>query len=173
MRCFSASPDWLWAELTRRCGIIGMLSDRLSELAMPLPWRLLTVENWEPFVQLSYTPAEGAIVTLYTSGAISETALRALAAIEPSPVEIVHFGDFDWAGLSIYLRIRAVLPDSRFYVPDDIDDLFRTAANHDLARTQTPLTPQPDDPPAVQRIADLIACWNAGLEQEIASPPAF
>lgn len=173
MRWFAAHADGLWVELTRRCGIVGVLSDRVHALGMPCPWRLLTVENWEPFVRLSYMPAEGAIVAVYASGAISAEALRALASIDPPPAAVVHFGDFDWTGLSIYRRIRAALPNAQLYVPDNIEDLFRTASNHELASTQTPLTLRPDDPPAVRFIADLIARWNAGLEQEIVRPPAL
>lgn len=173
LRCFSADTAWLWAALTQRCGMVGFTSDRIHELAPPAPWRLVTVENWEPFTRATYAPHEGAVVVLYTSGQISEVALRAVAAIQPPPVACLHAGDYDWDGLAIYRRIRAVLPSAQLYVPADLDDLFRTAANHELARRQVPAPSLPDDPPEVQRVIALISHWNAGLEQEIVPLPVI
>lgn len=173
LRCFSADPHWRWAALTQQCGMVGFTSDRVAELAPPAPWRLLTVENWEPFLAVDYRPRAGAVVALYTGGSVAAPVVRAIAAITPPPVTSVHFGDCDWAGLAIYRRIRALLPPITFHVPDGIDDLFRTSATYHLARTQRPLIMRPDDPPEVRTIADLIAQWNAGLEQEIIPPPTW
>lgn len=173
LRCFSATPAWLWATVTQRCGMAGFTSDRIHELAPPSPWYLVTIENWEPFTRATYAPREGAIVVLYTSGQISEVALRAITAIQPPPAACLHVGDYDWDGLAIYRRIRAVLPSAQLYVPNDLDDLFRTAANHALAHRQSPTRAMPDDPPEVQRVMALISHWNAGLEQEIVPLPSI
>ena len=64
LRWFSAEPAATWAELTRRCGIIGITSDRLATLDLPQGWTLLTVENWEPFLALDYAPQTGAIIAV-------------------------------------------------------------------------------------------------------------
>ncbi|GAB4424781.1 MAG: hypothetical protein OHK0015_03970 [Chloroflexi bacterium OHK40] len=171
LRWFSAEPAARWAELTRRCGIVGVTSDRLATLDPPQHWTLLTVENWEPFLALDYAPQMGTIVAVFTGGNIAEAALQALVGLRPEPARALHFGDYDWSGLAIYRRIRAALPQLTLYVPDDLAALFRDFAGHDLLLGQLPLVAQADDPPELREVIALIAQHNAGLEQEIVSPP--
>lgn len=151
--------------------MIGITSDRLATLALPPSWTLLTIENWEPFLALDYAPQGAPIVALFIGGNIAERALHALAALQPPPAQAIHFGDYDWAGLAIYRRIRAALPLSTLYVPAALDALFRDFAGHRLLAGQLPLAPRRDDPAEVQRVIALIAAHNAGLEQEIVPPP--
>ncbi len=171
LRWFSAEPAATWAELTRRCGIIGITSDRLATLDLPQGWTLLTVENWEPFLALDYAPQTGAIIAVFTGGNIAEATLQALAALWPAPARTLHFGDYDWSGLAIYRRIRAALPQLRLYVPDDLATLFRDFADHDLLLGQLSLVARADDPPELHEVIALIAQYNASLEQEIVPPP--
>jgi hypothetical protein len=171
LRWFSAEPAAPWAELTRRCGIVGVTSDRLATLDLPQHWTLLTVENWEPFLALDYAPQTGALVAVFTGGNIAEATLQALAALRPAPAPAIHFGDYDWSGLAIYRRIRAALPQLTLYVPDDLAALFREFAGHDLLLGQVPLATRDDDPPELREVIKLIEQHNAGLEQEIVRPP--
>ncbi|GAB4162883.1 MAG: hypothetical protein Fur005_21880 [Roseiflexaceae bacterium] len=171
LRWFSSNSASIWAELTQRCGIVGITSDRLHTLDLPQHWTLLTIENWEPFLALDYAPQMGAIIAVFTGGNIAEATLRSLAALRPSPIHAVHFGDYDWSGLAIYRRIRAVLPQLTLYMPDDLATLFRDFAGHDLLLGQLPLVAQADDPPELREVIALIAQHNAGLEQEIVPPP--
>ncbi len=173
LRWFSSDPASPAAELTRRWGIIAITTDRILALEVPEPWTLLTVENWEPFLALNYAPVDHTILAVFTSGNIADHSLRALASIQPAPVRAVHFGDYDWSGLAIFRRIQALLPRIELYVPGDIDDLFRRFAHHGLLNGQLPLAPRPEDPTEVQQIIDLIATSNAGLEQEVVSPPGL
>jgi hypothetical protein len=171
LRWFGPEPAVRWAELTRSCGIVGVTSDRLATLDLPQHWTLLTVENWEPFLALDYAPQTRAIVAVFTGGNIAEATLQALAALRPTPARALHFGDYDWSGLAIYRRMQAALPQLSLYVPDDLAALFRDFAGHDLLLGQLPLVAQADDPPELREVIALIAQHNAGLEQEIVSPP--
>lgn len=173
LRWFSLEPAVPWAELTRRCGMVGVTSNRLATLDLPQRWTLLTVENWEPFLALDYAPQTGAIIAVFTGGNIAETALQALAALRPAPARALHFGDYDWSGLAIYRRIRAALPQLTLYVPDDLAALFHDFAGHDLLLGQPLLVARDDDPAEVHEVTALIAQHNAGLEQEIVTPPSL
>jgi hypothetical protein len=173
LRWFSPNPEAPWAELTRRCGVVGITSDRLAALDLPERWTLLTVENWEPFLALDYDPQTGAVVAVFTGGNIAQTTLQALTALRPVPARAMHFGDYDWSGLAIYRRIRTSFPQIEFYVPADIATRFQQFANHALLMGQPPLVVRADDPAEVQQVIALIAQHNAGLEQEIVAPPPF
>ncbi|WP_129630833.1 Wadjet anti-phage system protein JetD domain-containing protein [Candidatus Oscillochloris fontis] len=173
LRWFSTDPNSTWADLTRRCGIIGITSDRLATLDLPPYWTLLTIENWEPFLAVDYAPQTGAIITIFTGGNIAETTLQALATLRPTPTQAIHFGDYDWSGLAIYRRIRATIPQCLLYIPTDIALLFRNFASHDLLIGQSPLVVREDDPPEFHEVTMLIAQYNAGLEQEIIAPPVL
>ena len=171
MRWFSPDPQAPWAALTRRCGIVGTTTAHIDTLELPANWTLLTIENWEPFLELEYAPQEGDIVAIYTGGNIAGAALQMLAALEPPPARAIHFGDYDWSGLAIYQRIRAALPQIELYVPDDIDALFRQFAGHNLLAGQPPMVARAGDPAEVRQVIALIAQHNAGLEQEIVLAP--
>lgn len=162
-------PGALLAELTERLGVVGVTTDRIGALRPPADWTLLTVENWESFLA---TTSRGTIIVAYAGGNIAETAIQALAAIQP-PAHALHFGDYDWAGLAIFRRIRLHIPSIRLYIPDNIDELFKRFAAPELLGGQTPLTTRADDTPEAQRIISLIARHNAGLEQEIVPPPTL
>jgi hypothetical protein len=171
LRWFSPDPTSPWTELTRRCGIIGVTTDHITALDVPEGWTLLTVENWEPFLALSSMPHDHTIVAVFTGGNPADRSLQALASLRPSPAQAVHFGDYDWSGLAIFRRMRAILPMLELYVPSDIDDLFRRFAHPGLLMDQVPLTPRSEDPAEVQQIIELIATSNAGLEQEVVPAP--
>lgn len=171
LRWFSLEPAAPWAELTRRCGIVGVTSDRLDTLDLPAPWTLLTVENWEPFLALDYAPQTGTIIAVFTGGNIAETTLQAMAALRPAPAHAMHFGDYDWSGLAIYRRLQAALPQLKLYVPDDLAAFFRDFASHDLLLGQPHLVTRANDPPELRQVIELIERHNAGLEQEIVRPP--
>jgi hypothetical protein len=172
LRWFSPDPTSPWAELTRRCGIIGVTTDHIAALDVPERCTLLTVENWEPFLALSYAPRDHTIVAVFTGGNIADRSLQALGTMEPAPTQAIHFGDYDWSGLKIFRRIQAMLPMIGLYVPNDIDDLFRRFAHAArLLNGQQPLTPHPRDSVQVQQVIDLIATSNTGLEQEVVPAP--
>lgn len=167
---FDKDPDAPLAQLSQTYGMVGATSDRLRRLPLPETWRLLTVENWESFYTLSYRIADIPIITVYLGGNVSEVTLSALADLNPVPAAILHFGDYDWAGLAIFQRLEARLPRARLYVAPDLAGLFQRYGRRDLAEKQ-PVTSLDLQNPKCRTVIAHIAQYNAGLEQEIVPPP--
>ncbi len=162
----------LYAQLTQEYGMVGITSDRLNRLQLPNEWWLLTVENWESFYPLSYPKPQRTILTVYLSGNVSDITLQALSQLNPAPARVLHFGDYDWAGLNIFQRLQAVFPQAGLYIPKNIEQLFQQHGDRELIENQT-LPKQFDfKNPACQPVIKLIEQWNAGLEQEIVHPPS-
>ncbi len=172
LRWFDPDPAVYLAHLTERFGLIGLMTDRLNALDIPEQWYLLTVENWESFYTLGYASPTIPIVAVYLGGNVAEVLLTALAQFIPPPTTILHFGDFDWAGLAIFQRVQTVLPTARFYQPPNLETLFKHYANRRLIANQSGYAQLDINHPASQPVIDLIARYNAGLEQEIVPPPA-
>lgn len=87
----------------------------------------------------------------------------------------VHFGDFDFAGINIYLNEFKQQLGSRaeFFVPDGIEKLFRDYGNRDLYQRQLSYAPKRDNlpEPALKLLWDLICAEKKGLEQEVLIAP--
>lgn len=83
----------------------------------------------------------------------------------------VHYGDFDFAGINIYLNEFKPWLGSRasFYVPDGIEKLIRDFGNRDLYDRQSKAAPQRNclQEPALERLWNLITAEKKGLEQEV------
>jgi hypothetical protein len=171
LRWFDPDPTAPLARLSARYGLASLLTDRLTALELPDRWYLLTVENWEPFYTLAYDSLTVPIMAVYLGGNAAEVLLTSLAQLTPPPTEILHFGDFDWAGLAIFQRVQAVLPAARLYQPSGLGALFQRYANRQLITDQAGYAQLDLNHPASQPIIDLIARYNTGLEQEIVSPP--
>ncbi|MDM8556293.1 DUF2220 family protein [Desulfococcaceae bacterium HSG7] len=166
---FDPDPENNWARMTNKYGMVGMTSDKMNFLQLPDNWWLLTIENWESFYPLVYPNPRQTIIVLYTSGNISNITLSSIAGLEKKPKHILHFGDYDWSGLTIFQRIQSILAGAVLYVPDDIEALFRKHARRYLAENQ-PVNFEMEDPICSQ-IIRLIERYNGGLEQEIVTPP--
>ncbi len=173
VRWFDPDPSALFAALTQQWGVVALTTDRSADLLLPSRWSLLTVENWESFVATDYTGCQHAIVVMYTGGNPADVAIRALGSLQPAPVRAIHFGDYDWSGLAIFRRLRAVLPTIKLYVPEGIHELIGQFGNPGLVRGQIPISERDDDTDEVQEVIRLIGRYNAGLEQEIVAPPAI
>lgn len=158
------------ARLTTRYGLVAATSNQVADLPWPTVWRLLLVENWESFHSLDYPLAGSPIVAVYLGGFTPDVTLQALRTVTPPPSRSLCFVDYDWTGLRIYTRIRRYLPAVGLYLPPDLDTLFAQYSRHDLATAQPPFL---DDDPNARRVIDLIQQYNAGLEQEIVSPPSY
>jgi len=171
-RWFAADDQTLLAQLTAQFGVIGVTSDRVDKLNLPEQWRLLTVENWESFYILEYHNPQPPILAVYLGGNVSEVVLEALAAIAPQPAKVLHFGDYDWAGLNIFGRLCRHLPHARWYLPDNLASLFKQHRDLALVQNQADYAQIRHEHPDIAMVIDLISRTNAGLEQEIVSPPA-
>lgn len=172
LRMFAPDLSHPWALQTRIQGLAGVLSSHLERAPLPAAWHLLTVENWESFVRITYTPTEATIVVVYTAGQIADETLRSLAQL-PAPTSALHFGDIDWSGIDIYRRMRTFLPGLAWYMPPDLAQLLAQMGNHALIAKQSPAAPHPTDSPALQQTMALISEHHAGLEQEIIAAPDF
>ena len=170
LRWFDPDSSALLAELTDRFGLVGLSTDRMAELPLPAAWTLLTIENWEPFLAADYRGCTDAVVVVYTGGNIAGAILHGLMNLPP-PQRAIHFGDYDWAGLAIYRRLRAAIPSMQLYLPDDIERLFAQFADPAVLLGQEPILARDDDPPSLRNVVELIAQHNAGLEQEIVPLP--
>jgi|GEM_PF-1637982 len=170
LRFFAPNHDHPWVVQTRLQGMVGVLSSHLECIPLPARWHLVTVENWESFVRITYTPTQDAVVLVYTSGQIAAETLRCVAAL-PAPCSALHFGDIDWSGIAIYRRIRTQLPHVRWYAPPDLDQLLAQHGNAGLIAKQRPVTPHPDDSDDLRTTIQLISMYNRGLEQEVVPPP--
>ncbi|MDP9317209.1 MAG: DUF2220 domain-containing protein [Chloroflexota bacterium] len=173
LRWFDPDLAAPFAALTQQWGVAALTTDRSVELLPPSRWIMLTVENWESFITTDYTGCQDAIIVIYTGGNPAEATIRALGSFQPGPHRTVHFGDYDWSGLAIFRRLRAVLPTIELYVPEDIQELIGRFGNSGLIQGQIPLRKRDDDTDEVQEVIRLIGRYNAGLEQEIVAPPVL
>jgi len=171
LRWFAAERDTLWARLTHEWGIAALTSDHLDHLELPPLWWLLTIENWESMYSLAYPDPTIPIIAVWLSGNPANVVLQALARMRPPPACLLHFGDYDWSGLEIFRRLRAVMPEAALYVPSDIESLFQQHRNRTLLDGQLSTAQPMIADPACQLVADLIARYNGGLEQEIVPAP--
>jgi hypothetical protein len=173
LKWFESDPDAPLAQLTRQNGLVGLTSDRLHGLNLPQPWWLLTVENWESFYRLDYLEPTSSIMAVYLGGQVAEVTLTALAELTPPPERVLHFGDYDWAGLAIFQRVQAALPTASLYVPANIETLFQRHGNRKLIEDQAANARLSLRHSSCQAIIELIAQYNAGLEQEIVPQPGI
>lgn len=171
LKWFDPDPTVPLAHLTRQYGLVGLTSDRLNNLNLSRPWRLLTVENWESFYTLDYPEPTSLIVAVYLGGQVSEVILTALVHLNPPPSQLLHFGDYDWTGLAIFQRIQTAFPAATLYVPANIETLFQRHGNRKLVEVQAVSSQLNLNHSDCRRVVELIAQYNAGLEQEIVPQP--
>jgi hypothetical protein len=84
------------------------------------------------------------------------------------PNPYLHFGDYDFAGINIYLTEyhRHLGSRAAFYVPPHIDTLIATYGNTHLYNQQQ-LTHTNITDPALQELIALLHLHKKGLEQEV------
>lgn len=171
LKGFGPDPGAPLVQLTRQNGLVGLTSNRLNGLSLPQSWWLLTVENWESFYRLDYPEPITLIVAVYLGGHVAEVTLTALACLAPPPARALHFGDYDWTGLVIFQRVQALLPAATLYVPANIETLFQRHGNRKLIEDQAANARPSYTHSDCRAIVELIAQYNAGLEQEIVPQP--
>ncbi|RJQ85034.1 MAG: hypothetical protein C4519_03790 [Desulfobacteraceae bacterium] len=159
------------ARMTSAYGMMAVLTDRVPHLPVPDRWRLLTIENWEPFHRSDYAGAPIPVMAVYLGGNVSDTVIEALKGFRNPPEAVLHFGDYDWDGLYIFQRLNTALPSARLYVPPDIEALFAQFGSRRLLERQKRKTGLDPAGPECRRIITQIEQHNAGLEQEIVALP--
>jgi hypothetical protein len=85
------------------------------------------------------------------------------------PNPYLHFGDFDFAGIRIYLNeYRQHLGDrASYFVPPSIQKLLDTYGNRDLYNKQLPLTDELLQDSDLLQLTALLHKYKKGLEQEV------
>ena len=91
--------------------------------------------------------------------------------LQTIPNSYLHFGDFDPAGLSIYIReYRNLLPANRcdFFIPPDIENLIDKYGIESLYNQQIHLldSVKISEYPEIEELAKLLRKYGKGLEQE-------
>ena len=165
--------DDLWTQMTRTYGVAAVLTDRLADFTLPARWRLLTIENWEPFFRTDYSGAQVPVMAAYLGGNAPGSVMEALKTFSTPPESVLHFGDYDWEGLYIFQRLRKVLPQARLYIPDNIEALFRQFGKRNLIDRQKRKAQFDEKNRNCISVIQLIKQHNAGLEQEIVGLPEW
>lgn len=165
--------DDLWTQMTRTYGVAAAMTDRLADLTLPAGWRLLTIENWEPFFRTDYSGAPFPVMAAYLGGNAPGSVMEALKTFSTPPEIVLHFGDYDWEGLYIFQRLQKVLPQARIYIPDNIEALFRQYGKRSLIDKQKRKTLFDEKSGNCLPVIQLIEQYNAGLEQEIVGLPEW
>ncbi|MBU3948982.1 MAG: hypothetical protein KJ826_12285 [Proteobacteria bacterium] len=163
--------DDLWTQMTRTYGVAAVLTDRLADLTLSAMWRLLTIENWEPFFRTDYSGAPVPVMVAYLGGNAPGSVMDALKTFPTPPVSVLHFGDYDWEGLYIFQRLQKVLPQARLYIPDNIETLFKQFGKLNLIENQRRKALFDENNMECLPVIKLIEQHNAGLEQEIVGLP--
>jgi hypothetical protein len=159
------------AHLTRAYGMGAAFTDRLADLPVPAKWRLLTIENWEPFHRTDYSTAPVPVMVAYLGGNASETVIDALNTFRHAPQTVLHFGDYDWEGLYIFQRLQKAVPSARFYKPNNLEVLFKEFGRRNFLEKQKRKAAFDTQNPECLPVIRLIEQYNAGLEQEVAGLP--
>ncbi len=81
----------------------------------------------------------------------------------------LHFGDFDFAGISIYLNEykRHLGERASFFMPGNIENLLQQYGNRDLYNRQLPQWQNKVDEPELVALVALLHKYKMGLEQEV------
>ena len=163
--------DDLWTQMTRTYGVAAVLTDRLADFTLPARWRLLTIENWEPFFRADYSGAPVPVMAAYLGGNAPASVMEALKTFSTPPEIVLHFGDYDWEGLYIFQRLQKVLLQARLYIPDNIEVLFGQFGKRNLIEKQKRKALFDEKNRNCLPVIQLIEQHNAGLEQEIVGLP--
>lgn len=162
----------LWTRLTQAYGMAAVLTDKLPGLTLPVRWRLLTIENWEPFLRADYTGAPVPLLLAYLGGNVSDISIEAMRTFQHPPESVLHFGDYDWEGLYIFQRLQKVLPSARLHIPEHVESLFKRYGDRQLIEKQKRKVGFDMANPECRPIIRFIEQFNAGLEQEIVDLPS-
>lgn len=82
----------------------------------------------------------------------------------------LHFGDFDFAGINIYLKEykRFLGGRATFFIPDNLESLIKAYGNPDLYDRQKVMFGMADiDEHELLRLVELFHRYKKGLEQEV------
>lgn len=132
-----------------------------------------TIENRESFFGAERLQLRGLPASTFVLGngrlSLRMRAWLATQTTGANAIELWHCGDYDAAGLSDYLALRAAGARVHLFVPENLEDLLRRHGKPTLAIGNAELDRlrrQINDP-EVERVLALMAALGCGLEQEL------
>lgn len=131
---------------------------------------IVNVENSENFSQIARQRHlfEG-ISTLFVSRYPQNQNKDLLRWLQGIPNSYLHFGDFDFAGINIYLNEykRSLGKRAKFFIPANIEELIVRYGNRALYDYQKPnFQLSKIDEPGIHELSLLLHRYKRGLEQE-------
>ena len=130
---------------------------------------IATVENLEVFTAFQRLNPKNTIA-VYTGGRIHRLLLKWLSSPETSKARVIHYGDYDPAGLGDYLRIRSAREGAtELFIPPDLNALVKKYGSETLLEKSAHLIPRlhETDDEAVKKVLEIILRNNSALEQEV------
>ena len=115
--------------------------------------------NWFPYL---FKPGKYLFVSRLLSSIAFPTWLKSI------PNKYIHFGDFDLAGIDIYLHFFNDISDrASFLIPEDIEERIKTSGNSSLYYTHEERYKEMNvTDRRVQSLVDMIHKYHMGYEQE-------
>ncbi|MBP9739532.1 MAG: hypothetical protein KBD28_02490 [Chitinophagaceae bacterium] len=87
------------------------------------------------------------------------------------PNKYLHFGDFDFEGIRIYLHMykKHLKERGSFFIPSNLAELMQANGNRNLYNNQLSTAPKEQEMPEVvlQHLIHLLHTYKKGLEQEV------
>lgn len=111
------SVNGIDVDLAASTGAFGTFCAVLHALHAP---KVCFVENLDVYL-IAEQVIGNDYTFVHTYGGLSKAVTESVTACD-----ILVFPDYDFVGLSNYLRIKSVAPTARLFVPDDYDELFET-----------------------------------------------
>lgn len=90
--------------------------------------------------------------------------------LQSIPNNYLHFGDFDFAGIGIYLNEfkKYISEKSAFFVPENIEELIRKNGNRKLYNEhKINFNPKAIKEDNLLKLIEVLHKYRKGLEQEI------
>ncbi len=158
-------------QATANHGAFALAVDALDEYS--LVGRVAIIENREAFFAAERLSVHGLAARTFVlgNGRLSQRLRVWLAAqtVSARPIELWHCGDYDAAGLSDYLALRAAGARVHLFVPAQLGDLLQrygkpalVLGNAELERLRRQFAD-----PDVERVCGLLQAHGCGLEQEL------
>ena len=90
--------------------------------------------------------------------------------LQSIPNNYLHFGDFDFAGIGIYINEfnKHLVDKSQFFIPENIDDLIKQHGNKNRYNDQTTnFNVEAIKESSIIELIDILHKYRKGLDQEI------
>ena len=152
--------------VTPWCEIAGIAGIQLKDNdILEITGRVALVENIEVFWFFEEMDVQVDMV-YYTAGRFSGRFLNSLTPNKD--LSIIHFGDYDPVGVDEYLKIKKKFKTTEFYIPDNIESLFKYGKTELLSKNKAILRRlrKEQDQTAVELVGYMDK-YNKGLEHEI------